>query len=131
MSNRIYYKVVRKTKIGLESACTEPFLSKYTTQYKINKWVEPKIKGTLLFVFSSYEDASSFIYYHGLAGICHIYQCKIGRVCKIKPISWADDIHYFWKAYKNKKSTKCFPTMNLSGCVSTRRVKLLKKAKGE
>jgi hypothetical protein len=106
--DKIYYKVVgykgfsawtgRKKK-QLENQVDRDLILKY----EINKWTVPKIKGSKLFVFDSYDNALDF-------RICLfdsiIYSCVVRNPCNSGPFHTrvsCDIIPMMWKNFAQKK----------------------------
>ena len=57
-----YYKVVTGSlKSSQVKYWWTDYREKYLVQYKIGEWVEPKVEGSSLMVFSSLEDALRFV----------------------------------------------------------------------
>jgi len=72
----MYYKVVKKE--SLVSAFIGRFKKQervtIQVQYKLDKWVGPKVKGTSLFVFDGLHHALHYSYFRADVDI---YECKV------------------------------------------------------
>jgi len=66
---KIYYKVV---SYRLKSRIYYLLPKEFVVQYKVGKWVYPKIKGTKLMVFNSLRNAYNFCF-----DINYIYTCLV------------------------------------------------------
>ena len=63
MSSKKYYKVVRKDLCSsMMGKYVNLFGKDFCIQYKIGKFVKPKIKYTSLMIFETYEQAGDFVY---------------------------------------------------------------------
>jgi len=80
----------------------------YTIKYSKYVRVYPTLKDSMLFFFPQKEDAASFLSWHSYNRIilpCIAYDCQ---KIKYRSFNTSDDISNFWKARKNKKSTRKF-----------------------
>ena len=116
---KYYYKVVHKEYgTAIKTRCLSYFVNlidELSTEYKINKWVEPKLKGTKLFVFDTLKHAREW------SGSIQIYKCEIknpGRrlfiLCgMINVLEITENVENFWK---NKKRSKYSPPKGTIVC---------------
>lgn len=101
----MYYKVVSKSLGNLLSAVTDDLPDKYVIKYEIGKWVEPKIKGSKIFVFNNREVAFEFT---KNSKSWFVYECEVDGIYKGKyklfVPSWNhEQIDNLWYNFSRKK----------------------------
>lgn len=85
------------------------FPDKYRVKYIIGKEVKPKVEGTMLFAFSSLDEAKDFLNSFGNISDYSILECEAKRVIKNVIPQYIGEYHFavFWlnfnKAFKAKK----------------------------
>lgn len=126
MSEKIYYKVVQRLHRTLYScrAINWGLYGYYCTKYTPNKWTEPKIKGTRLFIFKDLKSATSFAKNNE-----EIWECRAEGVGRIRPLGSTFCIKSYWEdRFKKKSLVKYAEKMiHINGSLSAKRVFLLKK----
>lgn len=79
----MYYKVVNKDMSSAYVGSNFVYDSeKIKVYYKINKWVQPKIKGSKLMVFDSLEKAENFI--KNMDGVITFINVKLKILLKME-----------------------------------------------
>lgn len=98
-----YYKVVTEDNKSLCYEFAGLKKSKYPIQYKVGKFVEPSVKNTKLYCFSSLFDAKFFISRLGVKISTRIYSCEVKNPGRPKFLAESIDsyLENFWNA-KNK-----------------------------
>ncbi|MCB0448440.1 MAG: hypothetical protein KDD03_13215 [Gelidibacter sp.] len=122
----IYYKVVKN---DLTSAWDWFNAPEYNIQYKLNTWVEPKIKEAPLMVFRDLKDAELFIYNNALYSPDYkLYKCEIKKSRKKWKWTHPGDLDTVLKAKRAKKKLPSAYTSFLpNGTVLADKVKLLEE----
>ncbi len=93
--------------------------SRYTVVYEIDKWAYPILKGSLLFVFNTFE--SALIYARDFPSAT-LFECEVGEVFIPKaPTADTDKLVEYWSNGVNDDPLK------IPGSYCTDKVKLLRK----
>ncbi len=127
MAKTIYYKVVKHDLTSMTVNEQE-----YRIQYKINKWVEPQIKGSFIFIFKTFDAAKACIHHNGWFNY-KIYECyaKISKTKKPIYIHTAFNFYKFIKAAKlrlqHQKYTHILDGTPPNGTVFANSIKLIKE----
>jgi hypothetical protein len=97
-----YYKVVANIDNKLQSACRHiNFPEEFRVTYEIGKWIEPRVKGTRLFIFKDFDCAKKF----ASDNWGEVYECEVKNPRKDQVARLAF-IHHFWIAVFEARKKK-------------------------
>jgi hypothetical protein len=133
----IYYKVVENKNDVLCSSWVGVHDPSLTVRYEVGEWAHGAIKGSALFVFKTYSDATDYLELNnGCFGKrMEIYTCKIRGKRKVIPFfrntALRDKLNRYSRLYKAKKSFGVLPRRWLQsppdGTIAASSVKLIAK----
>jgi hypothetical protein len=123
----MYYKLV------ICKGCREPrySLTEYdkslSLQYSPGEWVEPKISGSLIFVFDTLENA--YEYYKSLPRrpiinslYAEIWECECLNPIPFQPLTYLYDIPFFWNS--DEKTRGKYKREKIKGSVGAEAIKI-------
>lgn len=101
------YKVMREIDGKLYSTNVESYIIQddFVLEYKTGKLIKPKVKGTSLYVFKTYEAAKKFASQRPtyLGQRYEVWSCTVNNPTAIVLSDYIGDIPEFWKRKLAKK----------------------------